>query len=409
MQEVIGPSIERTERRRLVLQVMLICCTVLVGELALASVDAIVPGPTPAGSYLAVASGAAMLGAVAVGVWMRYHNERRVRRLLEVAQGWLRGTLSLRIGERAEDRLGLLADQLDILAEHLQQDERDLSQLRERSMRQTDQIRALAVDEERERLARELHDGVKQHLFSLSMTASALCARMETGAADAELLEMAREVEKTSGTVQRTLTRLVADLRPTPLQEQGLAAALNDYALLFGAREHILVYMDVQGNDALLSPSVAETLYRVAQEALHNVARHARATRVEVSLRCLPEQTILVVEDDELVRELTRAILQKQGYKLLMAPDAIVARRLAEEHPRPIDLLLTDVILPGMSGPNLADELASRYPRLRVLFMSGYPDSEIQRYNGHGLETQLLLKPFHTKDLTSRVRSVLAS
>ncbi len=298
MQEVIGPSIERTERRRLVLQVMLICCTVLVGELALASVDAIVPGPTPAGTYLAVASGAAMLGAVAVGVWMRYHNERRVRRLLEVAQGWLRGTLSLRIGERAEDRLGLLADQLDILAEHLQQDERDLSQLRERSMRQTDQIRALAVDEERERLARELHDGVKQHLFSLSMTASALCARMETGAADAELLEMAREVEKTSGTVQRTLTRLVADLRPTPLQEQGLAAALNDYALLFGAREHILVYMDVQGNDALLSPSVAETLYRVAQEALHNVARHARATRVEVSLRCLPEQTILVVEDN---------------------------------------------------------------------------------------------------------------
>ncbi len=120
-------------------------------------------------------------------------------------------------------------------------------------------------------------------------------------------------------------------------------------------------------------------------------------------------ETILVVEDDELVRELTRAILQKQGYKLLMAPDAIVARRLAEEHPRPIDLLLTDVILPGMSGPNLADELASRYPRLRVLFMSGYPDSEIQRYNGHGLETQLLLKPFHTKDLTSRVRSVLAS
>ena len=133
------------------------------------------------------------------------------------AQGWLRGTLSLRIGDRVDDRLGLLADQLDILVEHLRQDEQDLSQLREQSSRQTDQIRALAVDEERERLARELHDGVKQHLFSLSMTASALCARMEAGV-DAELLEMAREVEKTSGTVQRTLTRLVADLRPTPLQ-----------------------------------------------------------------------------------------------------------------------------------------------------------------------------------------------
>lgn len=120
-------------------------------------------------------------------------------------------------------------------------------------------------------------------------------------------------------------------------------------------------------------------------------------------------ETILVVEDDELVRDLTRAILQKQGYRLLMAPDAIVARRLAEEHPSPIDLLLTDVILPGMSGPSLANELAGRFPRLRVLFMSGYPDSAIQRYNGDSLHSHLLLKPFHTKDLTSRVRSVLAS
>ena len=297
MQEVTGPSTARTERRRVLLQAMIVCCTVIAAELALASVDILTPGPVAVWSYPVAAGGAALSGALALSLWMRCAAERRLRRMLEVAQGWLRGTLSLRIGDRVDDRLGLLADQLDILAEHLRQDEQDLSQLRERSTRQTDQIRALAVDEERERLARELHDGVKQHLFSLSMTASALCARMEAGV-DAELLEMAREVEKTSGTVQRTLTRLVADLRPTPLQEQGLAAALNDYTLLFGAREHILVYMDVQGNDALLPPSVAETLYRVAQEALHNVARHARATRVEVSLRCLPEQAILVVDDN---------------------------------------------------------------------------------------------------------------
>lgn len=297
MQEVTGPSIERMERRRFLLEIIAVCCTVLVGELALASVDALVPGPTPASSYVVVASGAGLAGVLAVGLWLRYRTERRMRRILETAQGWLRGTLSLRIGECVEDRLGLLADQLDILAEHLEQDERDLTRLRHGTMRQTDQVRALAIDEERERLARELHDGVKQHLFSLSMTASALCARMEDDA-DPELLEMAREVEKTSGTVQRTLTRLVEDLRPTPLQEQGLAAALNDYALLFGAREHVLVYVDVHGNDALLPPTTAETLYRVAQEALHNVARHARATRIEVSLRCLPEQAILDVGDN---------------------------------------------------------------------------------------------------------------
>jgi hypothetical protein len=77
-----------------------------------------------------------------------------------------------------------------------------------------------------------------------------------------------------------------------------LASALNDYGLLFGAREHVLVYVDAQGSDTLLPPSVSEALYRVAQEALHNVARHARATRVDVRLRCLPELVELDVRDN---------------------------------------------------------------------------------------------------------------
>jgi signal transduction histidine kinase len=299
MQDATDHSTIRTEHTRLLLQALIVFCTVVAAELALAVVDVLTPGLTAMHWYLIAGGGVALSAALGLCLWMWWVTRHRLWRMLGAVQGWLRGTLSLRIGDRGDDRLGALADQLDILAEHLQQDEQDLARLREQSMRQSDQIRALAVDEERERLARELHDGVKQHLFSLSMTASALCARLDTGEEPhSELLEMAREVESTSGTVQRTLTRLVADLRPTPLQEQGLAAALNEYTLLFGAREHILVYMDVQGNDALLPPSVAEALYRVAQEALHNVARHARATRVEVSLRCLPEQAILAVEDN---------------------------------------------------------------------------------------------------------------
>jgi signal transduction histidine kinase len=324
MREATDRSTTRTERTRLLLQALIVFCSVVAAELTLATVDLLRPGLTAARWYLVLGGGVALCAALGLSLWMWWVAQRRLWRTLEVVQGWLRGTLSLRIGDRGYDRLGVLADQLDILAEHLQEDEQDLAKLREQSSRQTDQIRALAVDEERERLARELHDGVKQHLFSLSMTASALCARMEAREeAESELLEMAREVEKTSGTVQRTLTRLVADLRPTPLQEQGLAAALNDYTLLFGAREHILVYMDVQGNDQLLPPSVAEALYRVAQEALHNVARHARATRVDVSLRCLPEQVILAVEDNGIgfdVEQVRRGLgLSSMHDRLLMA------------------------------------------------------------------------------------------
>ncbi len=113
-----------------------------------------------------------------------------------------------------------------------------------------------------------------------------------------DVAEMVSEVETTAQTAQREMTRLIKDLRPGSLQEQGLTGALNDYTLLFGAREHLLIYLEVQGNDRLLPPSVAKALYRVAQEALHNVARHARATRVDVHLRCLPAQATLTIRDN---------------------------------------------------------------------------------------------------------------
>jgi len=234
-----------------------------------------------------------------LGAWASRRVARRLQRALEVSRAWLRGNLSLRITDPIADDLGLLAEQLDLLAEHLEQDEQDLDELRERNARLTDQVRALAVVEERNRLARELHDSVKQHLFSLVMTASAIRTRFDAlRSVPDDLVEMVHEVETTAQTAQREMTRLIEDLRPGSLQERGLAAALNDYTLLFGAQEHVLVYLEVQGNDALLPPSVAEALYRVAQEALHNVARHARATRVDVHLRCIPEQVVLTIRDN---------------------------------------------------------------------------------------------------------------
>jgi len=241
---------------------------------------------------------AALVGLL-LGAWVSRSFAHRLGRALQASQAWLRGNLSLRIADPTPDDLGLLASQLDLLAEHLEDDEQDLEELRERNARLTDQVRALAVVEERNRLARELHDSVKQHLFSLAMTASAIRARFDTlPDVPDELDEMVREVETTAQAAQREMTRLIKDLRPGSLQEQGLANALNDYTLLFGAREHLLIYLEVQGNDALLPPSVSESLYRVTQEALHNVARHARATRVDVRLRCIPEHVALTIRDN---------------------------------------------------------------------------------------------------------------
>ncbi len=232
---------------------------------------------------------------------------RRLRRMRDISQAWLRGNLALRILDTRADDVRQFADQLDALAEQLEEDEEDLGAMREHNARLTDQVRALAVVEERNRLARELHDSVKQHLFSLAMTASAIRTHFEVLEQSAEsaspvairaLAEMAREIETAAQHAQHETTRLIEDLRPGSLHEQGLAAALNDYTLLFGAQEHLLIYLEVTGDDKRLPPAVVEALYRVVQEALHNVARHARATRVDVHLRCSAERVTLNIEDN---------------------------------------------------------------------------------------------------------------
>jgi PAS domain S-box-containing protein len=119
-------------------------------------------------------------------------------------------------------------------------------------------------------------------------------------------------------------------------------------------------------------------------------------------------ETILLVEDDDVVREVAGAVLESQGYTVLLAADAEAASQEAAKHTGSIDLLLTDVIMPGTSGPKLAMQLSQRSTQLKVLFMSGYPDDEIQRHAGGQIDVDLLSKPFQTVDLATKVRAVLA-
>ena len=286
-------------RMNLRLKLILTYAAVTLAAVLVAEGLALLTAQPTWGLHLALVTVGAALAGLLLGAWASQSLTRRLQRVLKVSRAWLRGNLSLRITDPTPDDLGLLAGQLDLLAEHLEQDEQDLDTLREHNTRLTDQVHALAVVEERNRLARELHDSVKQHLFSLAMAASGIRTRFDAlPDLPGDLAEMVREVETTAQAAQREMTRLIEDLRPGSLQERGLAAALNDYTLLFGAREHILIYLEVQGNDALLPPSIAEAFYRVAQEALHNVARHARATRVDVNLRCMPAQATLTIRDN---------------------------------------------------------------------------------------------------------------
>ena len=118
-------------------------------------------------------------------------------------------------------------------------------------------------------------------------------------------------------------------------------------------------------------------------------------------------ETILLVEDDELVRRLAQRTLQAKGYTILEACSGNEALSFAGQYQNEIDLLLTDVVMPHMSGQELAEKLRTLYPQLKVLFMSGYTDDTMVR---HGIQTakiEFLNKPFLLNALTSKVREVL--
>jgi DNA-binding NtrC family response regulator len=118
-------------------------------------------------------------------------------------------------------------------------------------------------------------------------------------------------------------------------------------------------------------------------------------------------KTILVVDDEPEVRKLVSAMVTRQGHHVLTAESGDAALEEYEKHKGPIDLLLTDVVAPGMSGPVLADKLAEKQPGLKVLFMSGYDNtSVVQRYvveRGY----DLLHKPFTAEELAGKVQEML--
>ena len=120
--------------------------------------------------------------------------------------------------------------------------------------------------------------------------------------------------------------------------------------------------------------------------------------------------TVLIVEDEEEVRALTREVLEMHGYLVLEALDSADGLRIGETHPGRLDLLITDVVMPRMSGPELARRLRARRPGLRVLCMSGYPEGTQREVAADaGTWNAWLQKPFSPDGLISKVRECLTS
>ncbi len=132
------------------------------------------------------------------------------------------------------------------------------------------------------------------------------------------------------------------------------------------------------------------------------------AAPAETTEQATNGSVILLVEDETSVREFVRKALEYGGYQVIEAKDGFDALAVIAKNPSQIDLVLTDVVMPGMSGWLMADTLATKYQTMKVLFMSG--NSELVRvFNGGTLEGATLHKPFTPQILLERVQQALES
>ena len=118
-------------------------------------------------------------------------------------------------------------------------------------------------------------------------------------------------------------------------------------------------------------------------------------------------ETILLVEDDDVIRELIRDILEMEGYQVLMAARGLEAINICQEAVEPVELLITDVVMPEMNGRDLSKTLAEMYPEMKILYMSGYTDDAVISDGVLEAGTAFLQKPFSPETLAHKVREVL--
>ena len=206
---------------------------------------------------------------------------RRLENLERASEAWGQGDFSATVDDTSPDEIGQLARRMSQMAGQV----RDLLQARQ----------DLATLEERNRLARDLHDSVKQQAFATTMTlGTAKTLREQDAEAAWEMIDDAGDL---SWEVQQELTNLIHELRPVELEGIGLAAALREYGSRWSRQTGIEVSFVLHGEHPV-PPEVEQALFRLAQEALANVSKHAEAEQVEITLTRIGGAITMNVADD---------------------------------------------------------------------------------------------------------------
>ena len=194
-----------------------------------------------------------------------------------------------------------------------------------------------------------------------------------------------------------TLTHLFEPFYTTKDEGKGTGLSL---ATVYGIVKQSGCYVDVQST---IGEGTTFKLYFPAVEAEAEVQETVRLP--EEQLRGV--ETVLLVEDEEMVRKIVTRVLNSYGHKVLEAAGAVEAIEVCELHEGPIHLVITDVVMPDMNGKELADRLATIIPNTPVLFMSGYTGSALIQHGVVEADMDFLQKPFSPDRLMHTVREML--
>ena len=231
----------------------------------------------------------------AYAFWYTGRLKRRLDQLHETMLLLEKGQLSRGVPELGEDEIGRLAHQLDRISKKWEEQVTSLQRLSTSNAELAQQARYSAVTEERQRLARELHDAVSQQLFAISMTATALGRTMEKDFERAK--RQVALIEEMASVAQSEMRALLLHLRPVHLEGKPLAQGIRDLIRELRSKVSIDIAFEID-EDIVLNKGVEDHLFRIVQEAFSNTLRHSRADRLEVKLQRRKDVVRLYIRDN---------------------------------------------------------------------------------------------------------------
>ena len=237
----------------------------------------------------------ALIVSVLAGRYLSRRFGKRITDLQLASTAISQGNFDLRLDTHGQDEISQLAQAFSQMAQRLKRQMTELQELADYNQQLMFEKEGLARAEERHHLARELHDAVKQQIFALHLGMGSLLSRKSLEGAQSK--DNLKDLGKLSHEILIEMDHIIRELRPASLEDRGLVAALSDYVEQFEASRGIK--SSFEAHDGFeLSIAQEQCLYRIAQEALNNVYRHAAAKHVALTLKYSFDEVLLYVADD---------------------------------------------------------------------------------------------------------------